>query len=283
MLQTISVATALIGSGVAAIWDLKTTEVPDQVSYAMIAIALIIFGYQSIVDWSYMPIVNSIIPGLAFLAFGFLMYRLGQWGGADALLLSAIGFLLPGFPNYGQTMFAYPLTFFLNLFLVGAVYMLLYAVVFAIFNRRIFLKFSEDLKASRKMILLGSIGLFIIFLVFNWYLSKTFLSLNNLFVGSLIPLVLTVCLFIIWRFAKAVEDYGFKKKIPVSKLRIGDMLLEEKKLTGITEKQLKKIKISGKKYVWIKEGVRFAPSFVLALLFTWLYGDVIFLFIRMIV
>ncbi len=158
MIQTISVATALVGSAIAAIWDLKTTEVPDQVSYAMIGIALFIFGWQSIADWSYMPIVNSIIPGLAFLAFGFIMYRLGQWGGADVLLLSAIGFLLPGFPNYGQTVFSYPLTFFINLFIVGAAYMLLYAVVFAVLNKRIFSNFSKDLKASNKVILFGSVA-----------------------------------------------------------------------------------------------------------------------------
>ncbi len=283
MIQTISVATALIGSGIAAVWDLKTTEIPDQVSYAMIAIALLIFGYQSIVDWSYMPILNSIIPGLIFLAFGFTMYYLGQWGGADALLLSAIGFLLPGFPNFTQTVFPYPLTFFFNLFVVGAGYMLVYAFVFAILNRKIFSKFSQDLKASSKMILFASIGLFIIFLVVNWYISKTFLSSNNLLVSSLVPLVLTLSFFIIWRFAKTVEDYGFKRKIPTSKLKVGDMLLEEKKLTGITKEQLKKIKKSGKRYVWIKEGVRFGPSFILALVVTLLYGDGIFLVIKFLV
>ena len=39
-IQTISLATAFIGTGIAAIWDLKTTEVPDQLPYVMIAIAL---------------------------------------------------------------------------------------------------------------------------------------------------------------------------------------------------------------------------------------------------
>ncbi len=283
VIQIISVATALLGSSIAAIWDLKTTEVPDQLPYTMIAIALLLFGYQSFVDWSYKPIINSIIPGLAFLAFGFAMYYLGQWGGADALLLSAIGFLLPGFPNYSQTMFSYPLTFFLNLFLVGAIYMLLYAVAIAILNKNIFSKFSNDLKASSRLILFGSIGLFILFLSVNQYISKAFLPLNNLFVSSIVPLVLTLSLFMIWRFAKAVENYGFKKKIPVSKLKIGDMLLEEKKLIGITEEQLRKIKRSGKRYVMIKEGVRFAAAFPLALFVTLLYGDAIFLIIKFLV
>jgi len=283
MIQTISLTTALIGTTAAAIWDLKTTEVPDHIPYAMIAIALLLFSYQSFVDWSYMPILNSLIPGLMFLGFGFIMYYLGQWGGADALLLSSIGFLLPGFPNFSQTIFPYALTFFINLFLVGAAYMLLYAVVFAILNKKIFSKFSNDLRASSRLLLFGSIGLFIIFFLANFYIAKTFLyeaDYSMMLVNSFPPLILTMALFLVWRFAKAVEEYGFKKKIPVSKLKIGDMLLEERKLIGVTEKQLKKIKKSGKRYVWIKEGVRFAPSFVLALIFTLIYGDGILFFIK---
>ena len=52
---------------------------------------------------------------------------------------------------------------------------------------------------------------------------------------------------------------------------------------GITEKELKKIKKSGKKFIWIKEGVRFAPAFPLALLFTILVGDGILLSIQFLV
>jgi len=285
MIQTISLTTALIGTTAAAIWDLKTTEVPDQIPYTMIAIALLLFSYQSLVDWSYKPILNSLIPGLMFLGFGFIMYYLGQWGGADALLLSSIGFLLPGFPNFTQTIFPYPLTFFINLFLVGAVYMLLYAVVFAFLNKKIFSKFSKELRASSRLLLFGSIGLFIIFFLANYYIAKTFLYEANysmLLVNSFFPSILTIALFLVWKFAKTVEEYGFKKKIPVSKLKVGDMLLEEKKLVGITEQQLKKIKKSGKRYVMIKEGVRFATAFPLALLFTLYFGDAILLLLRFI-
>jgi Flp pilus assembly protein protease CpaA len=283
-IQTISVATALIGTTIAAIWDLKTTEVPDQISYAMIVIALILFGYQSITNRSFTPIVDSIVPGLAFLAFGwFIMYHLGQWGGADALLMASVGFLLPGFPNYGQTIVPYPFTFFYNVFLVGAVYLMLYAVVFAILNKKIFSNFLKDLRTNSKLVSLCFIVLFIVFLVANWYISKIFLMPSNLLIDSVVPLVLSMLLFAIWKFAKAVEKYGFKKRVPISKVKVGDMLLEERKLVGVTEKQLKQIKRSGKRYVWIKEGARFAPAFPLAILFTVLYGDGIFLFVRFLV
>jgi Flp pilus assembly protein protease CpaA len=282
MIQEISLATAFIGTAISAVWDLKTTEVPDQIPYIMIAIAILLFSYQSFAEWSYKPILNCLTIGLAFLAFGFAMYFLGQWGGADALILAAIGFLLPT-ANI-QTAFSFPIAFLFNLFLIGAVYMIIYAIVLAFMNRGIFTNFVKNLKASCKLITFGSIGLFIIFFAANYFVSKfIFYDLNYqaLILNSLIPLFLTIVLFVIWKFARSVEEIGFKKKIPVSKLKVGDMLLKEKKLIGITEKQLKKIKKSGVRYIWIKEGVRFAPAFTLTLIFTFLVGDGILFFIKL--
>jgi Flp pilus assembly protein protease CpaA len=282
-LYTISLATAFIGTTIAAIWDLKTTEVPDQIPYAMIGIALLLFGYQSFIDWSYKPILNSLIVGISFLAFGALMYYLGQWGGADAFLLAAVGFLLP--TGNIQTLFPFPLTFLFNLFFIGAGYMMLYAIIFSFLNKNIFIQFKKDLKASSRLMFFGSIGLFAFFFLINYYVGKIFFYSTNsylLLINSLLPLVLSVTLFLIWKFAKVVEDHGFKKKIPVSKLKVGDMLLKEKKLIGITESQLRKIKKSGVRHVWIKEGVRFVPAFVLALLFTVIFGDAILLLFKFI-
>jgi Flp pilus assembly protein protease CpaA len=284
MLQTIALATAFLGTTIAAAWDLKTTEVPDQVPYAMIVIALILFGYQSISEWSYQPILFSVIAGLAFLAFGFIMYYFGQWGGADALLLGSIGFLLPKL-TIVKTLFPFSVSYLFNLFIVGAGYMLVYAFVFALMNRQIFSKFFQDLKASSNMLLLGFLGLFVLFFGSSWYtyriIYNTF-NISSIISFSLFPFSLVIFIFLIWKFAKAVEDHGFKKIIPVSKLKVGDMLLKEKKLIGITKEQLTKIKKSGKRFVEIKEGVRFAVAFPLALLFTLLYGDIIFLLIKVI-
>lgn len=279
----ISLATAFIGTTIAAIWDLKTTEVPDQIPYVMIGIALLLFGYQSFIEWSYKPIISSLIVGISFLAFGALMYYLGQWGGADAFLLAAVGFLLP--TGNIQTLFPFPLTFLFNLFFIGAGYMLLYSIVFSFLNKNVFIQFKKDLKASSKLMLFGSIGLFAFFFLVNYYVGKIFFYSTNsslLLINSLLPLVLSIALFLIWKFAKAVENHGFKRKIPLSKLKVGDMLLKEKKLVGITESQLRKIKKSGVRQIWIKEGVRFVPAFVLALLFTVIFGDAILLLFKLI-
>lgn len=286
VINYIPLAVAFAGTTIAAIWDLKTTEVPDQLPYIMIAIALLFYGYQSIVDWSFWPITKSLIYGLAFLGFGGFMYYIGQWGGADSLILSAVGFLLPVAPQeFTNTLLPFPVSYFINLFIVGAVYMILYALVFALRNKVILSGFVTDLKASVNILVVGSVGLFILFYVAGLNITKIIygtVDFTRAFYISLYPLISVSMLYVVWRFAKSVEMHGFRKRISVSKLKVGDMLLSERKLIGITEEQIKALKKSGKKHVEIKDGVRFALAFPLALLVTLFYGDLIFLLITLI-
>jgi prepilin signal peptidase PulO-like enzyme (type II secretory pathway) len=296
MLHLIAFAAALVGSSVAAAWDLRTTEIPDPIPYAMIAIALIIYGYQSIAAWDYIPLVNSIAVGAVLFGFGFLLYYFGQWGGGDVKLLSAIGFLLPNidavYPIFPELYlwFPFPMSYLFNVFFVGAIYMLTYAFGLALLNRKIFREFNREVKASAKLIIASSVTLFIVFVFINWYFAKD-LRLPSIgsawdsfiLVNSLVPLGVTVGLFLVWKFVRAVESVAFKKRIPVKKLRAGDVLLDSKVWDGITERQLKRIQRSNKRYVWIKEGVRFAPAFPLALLFTVYFGDAILFLFRFLI
>jgi len=280
MFEQIPLIVALGGSSLAAIYDLKTTEIPDKIPYAMAAIGLIFYIYLSVTTGNFLYLRDSVIVGFVFLGFGFAMYYFGQWGGGDAKVLSAIGFLLPTSQfSFSQTIFPFPLSYFINVFVVGAAYMLIYSFFYSLMNRRVLKYFSKDIKASSRIILLGSFLLFAVVFVLDSYLMNYFgyMSLRSAFFNSFLILVLTIALFIVWKFAKSVEDVGFKKKIPVSKLKIGDILLGFKHLEGATEAQVRKIKKSGKKFVWIKEGVRFAPAFPLALLATVYFGDIIFL------
>jgi len=286
--EIILLSTAFIGSTIAAIFDLKTTEIPDKIPYVMIAIALVFYGIQSYLSWSYWPILMSLLVGLTLLGFGFLLYYFGQWGGGDAKVLSAIGFLLPQLPTgfAKDLILPFPLSYSINVFLIGAAYMIIYAFVIAILNKKIFFKFLDDMKASSKVLSIGSVALFITFFLVNWYLVNYFqISFDFVFIlkNSIFPLIATIGLFIIWKFAKVVENVGFKKRIPISKLKVGDVLLKSKLWEGITKKELRKIKRSGKKYVVIKEGVRFAPSFPLALIFTLYFGDGLLLFMRLLI
>jgi len=287
MLEQLAFLTALVGSAVGAAYDLKTTEIPDKIFYIMFAVGLVIVAYNSFISSSIWPFLTSAAVGLILLAFGFLMYKAGQWGGADAKLLAVIGFLLPATPSFMQKLyFPFPLSYLINVFLVGTPYMLLYAAVVAARNKKVIEEFSKDMKASSKIIIFSSVLLFIAFIALSFYFASFFniqLSYEEMVKNSLFPVFATIGLFAVFKFAKSVEEIGFKKKIPVSKLRVGDILNESRELEGITEKQLKKIKKSGKKFVIIKEGVRFGPAFPLALLFTLFYGDGILFLIRFLI
>ena len=147
------------------------------------------------------------------------------------------------------------------------------------------LGFVTDLKASVNIIVVGAIGLFILFLAVGLNISKLFygtIDFTKAFYISLYPFVSVGVLYIVWRFAKAVEIHGFRKKVSISKLRVGDMLLSEKKLIGVTKEQIAALKKSGKRYAEIKMGVPFAVAFPLALLVTLFYGDLILFLINFI-
>ncbi|MCS7105985.1 MAG: prepilin peptidase [Candidatus Aenigmarchaeota archaeon] len=292
MFEEISIYVAFVGSSIAGIWDLKTTEIPDSIPHAMILIALIIALARSFYEQSLFPLAYSLACGSILFVFGFALYYSGQWGGGDAKILSAVGFLIPNIikSSWFDRILPFPfsgmVSYTVNVFFVGTAYMLLYSFVLALVNRKILTSFSKEVKASSNLIMIFSLSLFFIFIALNLYLCHVFeipINFRFLFLNSLLPLVLTIGVFTVWKFTKSVEEVGFKKRIPVSKLKVGDVLAESKLWEGITQKELIKIKKSGKKYVRIKEGVRFAPAFPLALLFTVYFGDFFPLIFRLVI
>lgn len=289
MFETISFLVALVGSSLAGIYDLKITptEIPDRIPYAMIGLALVLAFAQSVFELNYMVFVNSLVFGISLLAFGYMMYRFGQWGGGDAKVLAAIGFLSPGLSAFMMNVqFPFAFSYLMNMFIVGSAYMLIYAFVLAVLNKRVFHEFFRNVKSSSNIILISSLVLFPLFLFGNWYLFSSLnisVGLQDVLLNSFALILASVAMFLVWKFVKAVEEVAFKKKIPISKLRVGDVLLESKVWDGITENELKKIKRSGKKSIWIKTGVCFAPTFPLALIFTLFFGDGILLALKFLI
>ena len=263
------------GLGVASFYDLKTTEVPNWVFYLTALFAFPFLLHRSLLDFSFL--LASLQVGLLFSAFGFLMYKLGQWGGADACLLALVGFLIPQWPKGFFSSFPFPLCFLLNLFILGAAYLLAWSLVLAK-KRRLTGKIFQRLRGVGRFALLLLVFAFIcFFFLLNFFLSFFEFAFN--FSESLILAFslssVVVGFFVLLKFASEAEKILFKKRISVEELRVGDMLLERRELKGITQKELQQIKASGKKFVWVKEGVRFAPVFPLALVFTLWFGDLI--------
>ncbi len=280
----ILLAVAFVGSAVASVFDLKTTEVPDWIFYAMFGIGLPIVIVNSYISSSISPLIMSSAAGLGLLAFGYMMYKGGQWGGADAILLGIMGFLVPQIPSglNANLLFPFPVSYLFNLFIIGTAYMIIYSACIAFKNDKFKTIFVKEMKASSKLLATFSILLFAIFLSATYYLQGFFSSSQNL-VGaissSIPPLFLTISIFFIYKFAMSVEKNIFTRRVSVSKLKIGDVLMKKREIIGIDRKELVKIRKSGEKYVWIKEGISFVPAFTLSLLFTIFAGDAILLMI----
>jgi len=267
MLEIIVIS--LFMTALAGLWDLKTTEVPDQIPAIMMIAGISYWFINGAVTDNFMPLAYSLAIGTVLLAAGLVLYKKGQWGGADAWILGAIGYT---FPFYNGSLFILP--YIMNFFVVSAAYMVVYAVILGIKNRYVFPIFIKDLKKNRKIFLLP-LG----FLAFIVALTLYTVSLG--FAASLsVPLqifVIVLLLTVFWRYGKVIEERVFKKKIPVSRLRPGDVL-EEMNWVGLTKKQVASIR-KKRKFVTIKEGVRFVPVFFLTLAVTLLYGNLLFLFV----
>jgi len=225
MFELLLLAIALVGGFAAGIYDFKTTNIPDKLCILMIIVGLILHITSGIITRDFTMFINSILFGSLFLAFGLLMYYTGQWGGGDGELLIAIGILLPNL-SFSKTFFPFSISFFINSFFIGAIYSILYLIIFAFKDRSVKRNFIKILKN------------------------------------------------------------GFYKKIPVSKLKVDDMIGEDiprlkiykRLLRGLKKGEVEKIK-RVKKYVIIREGIRYGIVFPLALLFTLFFGDFFLLFL----
>lgn len=261
ILITLTIITLLIASYT----DIKTREVPDWLNYALIFSAL---GVRSIfsINYGYQIILSGILGFVTCFLIATFFYFTKQWGGGDSKLLMGMGAIIG---------ISYPLTtpslnlffFFLLLLIIGAMYGLIWMLTLAIKHHYTFLpQFHLKIKDNKTAhyILLS--------------LSLIFLILT-IFLPLLWPLILTpLFFFYLLLFILIIEQNFFYKEISPKNLTEGDWLTEEiinNNLLILKPKTLEKSDIlklqllyqhHQLKTVLIKEGIPFAPSFLLAYL-----------------
>lgn len=269
--EIILLAVAFVFLIIASVNDLKTREVPDYLSYTLLGIAIILrliwfiaAGRNlNILFWT--PISFSVL----FL-FSYLMYRAGQWGGGDVKVMMGLSVLLAWFPNGN---FPFFIDFFLNSLIIGAFYGLIAVGIIGLLNWK---KLRPHL-VTVDYVILPAIVIAIIILL------KT-IPLIFAVLASLI--VIAVGMF---RYFKIIESNFLHKDIEIEKLTEGDWLLHDVRIAGknvvkkrdvglLTEdlKKLRQLKKSGKlNKVSIKVGIPFVPAFLISLLLTLAFGNVL--------
>ena len=290
----------LIGS----LSDLKTREVPDWVNYGLvfsgiglnllfsiiysdrsIAVSKIMFNEQMVnlytfSDQSY--IISSIMGLVIFFGVAYIMFYAGQWGGGDSKMLMGLGAMIG--INISSIRQEFLLVFFINALFVGAIYGLLWSILLVFRDKQKFRKeFSRILSKnkivkSKKIILIS-----LTFLLVSLFLIKVYYI--RILILSLAFLILTT--FYLWIFVRAIEKSSMHKLVEPSKLTEGDWIVKDiivnkeyiagPKDLGIEKKQIRRLVELYKKgkvnKVLIKEGIPFVPSFLIAFIITFLFGN----------
>ncbi|MEM5828415.1 MAG: hypothetical protein QW197_02860 [Candidatus Aenigmatarchaeota archaeon] len=242
----------------ASIDDIKTTEIRDFDVYFFIS-ALVFLNFLQIIYYKDFNILtNLIVSTFIFGSIGFLLYFTGQWGMGDSYLLLAFG-LLNLFSNVLEI-----INWILVTFVFGIYFIFVYSFLFIIISKK-----------YKKMKMLESFSMFLSLMLLT--ISLFLMMLKEIFAALISILIFLYTSIPFLNFAKN----SLIKKIKVSELKEGDVLLEFKFWRGITKKEIEELKRKGIKYVYVKEGVRYAPTFLFVLIvfiFEKVFGITIFSF-----
>ncbi len=251
----------------ASIFDLKTREVPDTLSYIFIlgvlGISLLYSAYTSSLFFVY-----GLLGGAIFFLFGYILYITKQMGGADVKLLTGLGIV---FANDFVWGFPLSLLFFFSLLFIGAVYTLIWGMVLYVKSLKQANKKAKELLQEKKTI---RFTLFIIALMVFIFLFFIDDPTTRLALAS--AAILAIATFYLYIFIKIVEELHFLKKIPVAQLTEGDWLAKDvhigeklicsAKHPCLDKKQIEQLKKAKVEFVMIKVGIPFVPAIFLAVL-----------------
>jgi len=262
---------AILALAIGSYTDIKTREVPDWLNYGLIVFGLgsrLIFSLASF-NWSY--ILYGIFGFIAFLALAYIMFYLGQWGGGDSKMLIGLGAIIGLELHYDSFL----LGFLVNIFLVGAVYGLLYSLILALRNWKKFVQRFKKIKTHKSILRIRKILLIIMMILLIIAVVAKDIAIRLPLLVLLLMLPIT---FYLWIFIKAIEKIAMLRYIEPSKITEGDWIYKEIKVDGkyicgpkdlgIEKKQIRKLQQLYKKgkikKILVKYGIPFVPSFLLA-------------------
>ena len=232
--------------------------------------------------YSLLFIISSLVGLLIAFCIAYFMFDAGQWGGGDSKMIMGLGAMIG--IDFSKGMFLFG--FFINALLAGAGYGLLWSIILAVKNRK---KFSKEFRkgllkesaAKTKKFMLGGLVFMTILLFFTeQYPIKVMAS--SLAFMSLVT-------FYLWIFVKAIEKSSMYKLVEPVKLTEGDWIVNDvyvgrqyicgPKDLGIDKRQIRKLieyyKKGKVRRILIKEGIPFVPSFLVAFIVTFLFGNVL--------
>jgi len=244
----------------ASIQDLKKREVANWLNFSFIAFALAYRAFYSLATKNLQFFLFGVLGFAIFFIIAHALYYAKAFAGGDAKLLMGFGIIIP-YTSYSSLLILSPVFLFV-LFLVGAVYSLLYSIIIITKNKQKFKKEFLSYFRKYKFTLTTSLILFLV-------------SLFLTFIASLIiPLTILFLIPLIYVYTKSLENCMIKL-YNYNGLTEGDWLVNDIKLTkniiikktvhGLSKKDIKLLK-KYKRNVLIKEGIPFIPAFFITLI-----------------
>lgn len=247
-----------VGIIAAALQDLKRREVDNWLNLFLLVASFAFVFYRAIFEGNIEIIFQAGFALVIMFAFMNLFYYGRIFAGGDAKLLVAMTVFFVG-TDFSMTLINMGI-FLLFLMFSGSIYGLVYSIVLYVKN---FEKVNKEIRKGfenlwvRYIILLG-----IVMFVFS-YVDWIFLFLS----------VFLFLLSVLYVFAKGLENVSMVRDISGKELREGDWLVDDvrvgKKVVradwdGLSLEDIELLK--NKKKVKIKEGLPFAPAFLIAFL-----------------
>lgn len=272
---------ALVWMIFASVQDLKVREVANWLNFSLVGVALAYRAFYSIEYNDYSFFLFGLLGVCVFFLISQAFYYGRIFGGGDAKLLVGVGAVLP-FNSFGEFILQGGLFLFV-LFLVGAIYSLIYSLFLAFKNRKkfigSFLKIGKDFNWK----LYGLLFLFVFGIVSYGYK----ISYGILFV------VVLFMLSILYIYLRAIDKSCMLIHVDARNLREGDWIGEKIKIHGkeigssvhgLNMNEIKLLIKRGKK-VLIKQGIPFVPvfliSYIIMLFFFFFELDVLQLFLQL--
>ena len=278
--DSVLISLVLVATGIAAIHDLKTKEVPDWLSYGLLFGALGVRLLTAVSTQVGSYLWWGLLSGLIMYGVGWILFRTKQWGGGDAKLLVGVGVAFGTRPWFiGESFTPFMLLVLISIFMVGAVWGLLWSIGLAIRHRKKFNKIAKELLRTKGMLVMRGICTFfaIAIIVSSFIVPEKSLQLSVQIIALVIisyPYLLVL--------VRGVEKVCFYKYIQVNKLVEGDWVeqnvihkgktLYKKKNIGIETADILRLKKAKIKQVLVKEGIPFVPTFFFATVLTLLLG-----------
>ncbi len=245
--ELVRFAVALAAVGYCSWKDVKTSDVPAEPIIVGAALGLVLYWAEG-----FSTLQPALINLAIFSGIGALFYFTGSWGAGDSAVLALSGFLFPRDPL---------LTIF-TVFSIGLAYSTLYILFYAWKNKKL-----GKIKGACKGFPMLSIPIAPAAALAVLLLSPAPLFFSFLLSAAVLFVLLTPILYVLFKESETL----FKKRISTKQLKEGDMLAEpvsgigNRLIRGLTEREVNRIRKT-KKFVLVRDGVRYTPVFFLALL-----------------